>query len=207
MDENNNSLLGKILIKRSMYCLFNKSSFFLSRENQITALAHKDKNKDDLLKKLKSKYRNEIRALDRRFATEQILISEKKKLDKKLINFLLINYRGQKPNIKKLIKLCNSQNLINFIFTFEGLIICCQQWIRKGNRARLIYNIADYKLMKKFKINSANKFLMFQSIIDLNNKNYKIIDLGGLSNKNNNIDKFKRQFSRKELISHNIIYF
>ena len=207
MDENNNSILGKFLIKRSMYCLFNKRSFFLSRSTQITALAHKDKNKDDLLKKLKSKYRNEIRALDRRFKTEKILISEKKNLDNKLINFLLINYRGQKPNIKKLIKLCNSQNLINFIFTFEGLIICCQQWIRNGNRARLIYNIADYKLMKKFKINSANKFLMFQSIINLNNKNYKIIDLGGLSNKNNNIDKFKRQFSRKELISHNIIYF
>ena len=173
----------------------------------MTVLAHKDKNKDDLLKKLKSKYRNEIRALDRRFEIEKFKISEKKILDKKLINFLLMNYRGQKPNIKKLIKLCNSQNLLNFIFTFQGLIICCQQWIKKGNRVRLIYNIADYKLMKKFKINSANKFLMFESVINLNKKDYKIIDLGGISNKNNNIDKFKKQFSRKELISHNIIYF
>ncbi len=207
MDEKNNTTLGKFLIKRSMYCLFNKRSFFLSRSTQITALAHEDKNKDDLLKKLKSKYRNEIRALDRKFETEEIIITEKKNLDKKLINFLLINYRGQKPNIKKLNKLCKSQNLLNFIFTFEGLIICCQQWISKGNRARLIYNIADYKLMKKLKVNSANKFLMFQTIINLNNDNYKIIDLGGLSNQNNNIDKFKKQFSRKELISCNIIYF
>ena len=45
MDEKNNTTLGKFLIKRSMYCLFNKRSFFLSRSTQITALAHKDKSK------------------------------------------------------------------------------------------------------------------------------------------------------------------
>ena len=43
---------------------------------------------------------------------------------------------------------------------------------------------------------------MFSTILNLNNANFDIIDLGGLSFENNNIDKFKTQFSRKKVFSY-----
>ena len=54
-------------------------------------------------------------------------------------------------------------------------------------------------------MDSANKYLMFSTILNLNNANFDIIDLGGLSFENNNIDKFKTQFSRKKVFSYNFI--
>ena len=207
MDERKNNLLSKFLLKRNMYCLENTKSFYIHKQVQLTALSYQDKNKKDLIHKLKSNYRNEIKSFEKKISKEQVKLSRLTNLNKMIIEFLLNNFRGQKPNINKLNRLSIKKSLLIFIIFCKDQILCCQVWIRKKNRARLIYNVADYKIMQNNKMQSANKYLMFSTILNLNNSNFDIIDLGGISGENNNIDKFKNQFSRKKTLSYNIISF
>ncbi len=205
MDDEKNNFISRFFLKRNMYFLKNKKGFYLHKQIQLTALSYQDKNKEDLLIKLKSKYRNEIKSFEKKILKDEIKLTKLIKLNDIIKCFLLNNYRGQKPNINKLNKLAKNENLLIFNILYNNQILCSQIWIRKKNKVRLIYNVADYKIMKKNKMDSANKYLMFSTILNLNNANFDIIDLGGLSFENNNIDKFKTQFSRKKVFSYNII--
>lgn len=203
MDDKKNNLLSRFFLKRNMYCLKNIKGFILHKQIQLTALSYQDKNKEDLLIKIKSKYRNEIKSFEKKIIKDQIRFKKVTKLNEMIKNFLLNNFRGQKPNINKLNKLGINKNLLIFNLLYKDEILCSQVWIRKNNRVRLIYNVADYKIMQNNKMQSANKYLMFSTILNLNNTNFDIVDLGGLSFENNNIDKFKTQFSRKKILSYN----
>ena len=206
MDEEINTLLSKFLIKRSMYCHLRKKRFYFSQKAQTTSLAFKDKEEELLISKFRSKFRNEIRNFSKKRISNQVIINNSYILSIEIINFLLKNYRGQKPNIRKLNKLAKKNNISFFTILHNKNIVCSQVWITKNPRARLIYNVSDYNYMKIFKLNSANKYLMFSTIIFFNKKNFTNIDLGGLSQNNNNIDKFKLQFSKNKITSYNTIY-
>ena len=206
LDEEIDTLLSKFLIKRSMYCHIRKRKFYFSQKKQITCLAFKDKEEELLISRFRSKFRNEIRNFSKKIINNQVFIKDSYILSIDILNFLLKNYRGQKPNIKKLNKLAKQNNLSLFTIFHDKNIVCSQVWLTKNPRARLIYNVSDYNYMKIFKLSSANKFLMFSTIISLNKSNFTNIDLGGITEDYNNIDKFKLQFSRNKINSFNSIY-
>ena len=208
MDEVINTVPEIFLIKRGMYNnSIKRTAISISVKKQLTVKAFISTNEDELYKKINKKFRNEIRQFKKKLVTDnnyKLIISYK--LDKIYNKFLISNYRGQKPNINKLIKLSSSKMLINCILKYQDNFITTLTWVRRDNSCRLIYNVMDHEIMRRMNIGGANKYLMFETIRKFSFIGVKSIDLGGITKDGNAIDRFKKGFGSEITNTYNYIY-
>ena len=201
----NAHIIEKIFLKRLMYSekvIEDRFTFFVKK--QLTLNSFIEKNHEQLISKINKKFRNEIRQFSKiKNENKNVKVIIENHISKKLKFFLLKNYRGQKPNIKKL-NLLSKKNLLYIVsFKYKEKYQTSLIWLSNKNKARLLYNVLEHNSLKLNKFTSANKYIMFKSILNLSIKGLKIIDLGGISSKNNSIDRFKKGYAELETYSFN----
>ena len=201
-------IIEKFFLKRLMYSEnVSEERFTFFVKKQLTLNSFIEKNSEKLISKINKKFRNEIRQFSKiKNENKNVKIIIENHISKKLKFFLLKNYRGQKPNIKKL-NLLSKKNLLYVVsLKYKEEYQTSLIWLSNKNKARLLYNVLEHNSLKLNKFTSANKYIMFKSILSMSIKGLKKIDLGGISSKNNPIDRFKKGYAELETYSYNYFY-
>tara|TARA_B100000886_G_scaffold340395_1_gene309681 strand:+ start:5007 stop:5678 length:672 start_codon:yes stop_codon:yes gene_type:complete len=203
------SFFENILLKRSMYDNnFKKGFFTFKKTKQPTLNSILEQDEEVLFSKINKKFRNEIRQFSKIINFDKDINFEiEYDINEDYKYFLLKNFRGQKPNISKLKRFSNKKMLLIFSIKYNNEYQTSLIWLKRFRQSRLIYNVLDHQSLKKNKLSSSNKYIMYQSILKMSRDGFKEIDLGGISNNDNNIDRFKKGFSKEKKYTYNYFYF
>ena len=202
------SFFENILLKRSMYDNnFKKGFFTFNKTKQLTLNSIIEQDEEVLFSKINKKFRNEIRQFSKIINfNNDINIEIEYDINEDYKVFLLKNFRGHKPNIRKLKRFSNKKMLLIFSIKYKNEYQTSLVWLKNFRQSRLIYNVLDHKSLKKNKLSSSNKYIMYKSILKMSRDGFEIIDLGGISNNDNNIDRFKKGFSQEKKYTYNYFY-
>ena len=128
-------LLENILLKRSMYDNnFKKGFFTFKKTKQLTLNSILEQDEEVLFSKINKKFRNEIRQFSKIINFDKDINFEiEYDINEDYKYFLLKNYRGQKPNIRKLKRFSNKKMLL--IFSIKKFLLAPLRFVIKQEKA------------------------------------------------------------------------
>ena len=212
-------LLGKLITERIMdqALPFRKISFerglFIYDKKISPVLAMLQVRKTILVQDNKldvsnmpKKIRYEINRIESLVRDQQIYIKLRDNVPCKSAEFLKEYSRKSYINLERLLRLQTEGKLKTYEFIIQGKLAAVFVWytFENINSCRLIYNVNNYELISG-KFAGLVKYGYYHSIKDLQNNKFKRIDLGGVSNGNNGIDRTKRLFLGEEVKYYNYI--